>query len=234
MNEHERLGDAAGAYVLGALPEDERAAYAAHLETCQTCQAEVDELRGAAEALPLSAPAMRPPDALKARIMAEVEREAALLASASGPRSEPRAKRSWWRLSWPSGAVAALACAALLVGIGAGALLFGSAGGRTIQFDPDPTMQSVSAELEIDGDTAVLVADGLPAPPAGQVYMVWIKRPGEEAPEPTSALFTPRADGSATASVTGVEGAEAVLINTEAAPGPDAPTTPAVMTATLT
>ena len=50
----------------------------------------------AADALPVSPPPMLPPPALKARIMAEVEREAALLASAGQPsRREPEpAKRA--------------------------------------------------------------------------------------------------------------------------------------------
>ena len=48
MSEHDRFADTAGAYVLGALPDDERSAYAAHLATCPTCQAEVEELSLAA------------------------------------------------------------------------------------------------------------------------------------------------------------------------------------------
>ena len=45
MSEHDRFAETAGAYVLGALPDDERTAYVAHLETCAACQAEVEELR---------------------------------------------------------------------------------------------------------------------------------------------------------------------------------------------
>ena len=66
MTDHERWADAAGSYVLGALPEDERSGYEAHLKTCPSCRAEVEELRVAAEALPVSPPPMLPPPALKA------------------------------------------------------------------------------------------------------------------------------------------------------------------------
>ena len=229
MSEHERFADTAGAYVLDALPGDERAAYVAHLETCAACQAEVEELRVAVHALPMAAPAMKPPPALKARIMAEVEREAALLASASEPRREPEPKRRW-RFSWPIGAVA-LACVTLLLGLVAGAALVG--GGRTVPFESAPSLAQASAELEIDGDKAVLVANGLPAPPEGQVYMVWLVGPDGK-PKPTSALFKPRGDGSATASVTGLGDAEAVVVNTEQSPDVTAPTSPVLMTATLT
>ena len=40
--DHERWEDAAGTYVLGALPDDERAGYEAHLDDCPACRAEVD------------------------------------------------------------------------------------------------------------------------------------------------------------------------------------------------
>jgi anti-sigma-K factor RskA len=228
MSEHERFAETAGAYVLGALPDDERAAYVAHLETCAACQAEVEELRVAVHALPMAAPAMKPPPALKARIMAEVEREAALLASASEPRREPKAKRRW-RFSWPVGAVA-LACVTLLLGLVAGAALVD--GGRTVQFEAVASMGQTSAELQVDGDKGVLVASDLPAPPEGSTYMVWLVGPDGK-PKPTSALFKPRGDGSATASVTGVDDAQAVVVNTEESPDVMEPTSPVLLTATL-
>jgi anti-sigma-K factor RskA len=228
MSEHERFAETAGAYVLGALPDDERAAYVAHLETCAACQAEVEELRVAVHALPMAAPAMKPPPALKARIMAEVEREAALLASASEPRREPKTKRRW-RFSWPVGAVA-LACVTLLLGLVAGAALVD--GGRTVQFEAVASMGQTSAELQVDGDKGVLVASDLPAPPEGSTYMVWLVGPDGK-PKPTSALFKPRGDGSATASVTGVDDAQAVVVNTEESPDVMEPTSPVLLTATL-
>jgi hypothetical protein len=95
------------------------------------------------------------------------------------------------------------------------------------------TLPQSSAELELTDDGATIVANDLPPAPDGKVYMVWLKRPGQ-APEPTSALFTPRSDGSATAAISGdMDDVEAVLVNTEAPPGPDAPTSPVVLTASL-
>jgi anti-sigma-K factor RskA len=229
IDEHERFEDFAGAYVLGALPEDERAAYEAHLETCATCRAEAEELRVAAQALPLSAPALRPPEALKARIMADVEREAALLASA-GDRPQPvkaRRRRSW-RLPVPA---VAFACAALIAGVVLGGVLFGADGGRTYEFES--TLPQASAELDVSDGTATIVANNLPQPDPGEVYMVWLVRPGK-APEPTSALFTPRRDGSATASVTGdLDDVETVLVNTEPLGGSTTPTSEPVLVAGL-
>ena len=43
--DHERWEDTAGTYVLGALPDDEKRQYEAHMATCPVCQAEADELR---------------------------------------------------------------------------------------------------------------------------------------------------------------------------------------------
>jgi hypothetical protein len=37
---------------------------------------------------------------------------------------------------------------------------------------------------------ATLVANRLPPPPQGETYMVWLKRPRHESPEPTSVLMT--------------------------------------------
>jgi anti-sigma-K factor RskA len=231
VNEHDRWEDAAGSYVLDALSDEEARDYEAHLATCPTCRAEVSELRLAAEALPVSPPAMLPPPALKARIMAEVEREAALLASAGTPErtAAPARLRRRWSLAFPR---AALACALVAVGIGVGALVVGGSSTRTVPFQS--TIQQASAELEVDGGTATIVASNLPPAPAGKTYMVWLSRPGK-APEPTSALFTPRSDGSATASVTGdLKDVDAVLVNVEPVGGSTSPTSDVLLTAKLT
>jgi anti-sigma-K factor RskA len=232
--DHEQWEDAAGTYVLEALPDDERAGYEAHLETCPACRAEVAELRVAAEALPVSPPPMLPSPALKARIMAEVEREAALLASAGQPTrtAEPaKRKRRSWGLSFGMPVAGALACVALIIGLGIGGVLFGGDDSRTIPFKS--SIPAATAELELGDDGAILVANGLPPTPAGKTYMVWIQRPGH-APEPTSALFTPRRDGSATASVTGdLKNVESVIVNTEPVGGSTTPTSDPVLTASL-
>jgi hypothetical protein len=170
--------------------------------------------------------------------MAEVEREAELLRSA-GPAADrpPPARRrrrrlAFPRFAFPAPAAAALACAALLAGLGVGAWLFGSGGGHTVDFQRSGALSaSATAELDVKGDTAVLVARGLPEPPAGRVYQVWLQRDGQ-APEPTAALFTPRRDGSATASVGDVKGVEKVMVSSEPVGGSPAPTTAPILIAT--
>jgi hypothetical protein len=190
---HDRWSDAAGAYVLGAMAVDEREQFEGHLATCLACREEVAELRPAAEALPMATPPMLPPAGLKDPIMAEVEREAALLAQAGAgaDRPEPRRRRGF--RSFGLWGLVPVAAALLIVGV----LIGGSLGGgsKDVQFN------RAGATLKIDGDHATLVADDLPAPPEGRVYEVWIQTAGEV--HSTSALFVPRGDGSAAAAVPG-------------------------------
>jgi len=230
MTEHERWADAAGAYVLRAMPEDELREFEAHLADCPDCQAEVDELRPAAEALPVSAMPVSPPPALKARIMVEVEREAELLrAAGSGAdrppvAAKPRGRRSWlsgWRLA---PVAAALLAAGALAGVGVATLAGEDARTLTATVDREQAPDT-SAELRVTDGEAMLTAERLPAPPSGRVYQVWLMRRGESDPEPTSTLFMPRRDGSAVAAVPGdVSGYEAVLVTDEPAGGSEAPT----------
>ena len=157
-------------------------------------RADVDELRPAAEALPMASPPMLPPPELKARIMAEVEREAALLAQAGpaadrpAPGPAPRTRRrrlpsfSLWKL-------APVAAAFLIVGVLVGSQVGG--GSKDYRFD------RAGATVEVEGDQATLVAADVPAPPEGRVYEVWIQPKGAAAPRATSAMFVPRSDGSA-------------------------------------
>jgi anti-sigma-K factor RskA len=226
MSDHERWADAAGAYVLGAMPEGERRRYEAHLAECEICRDEVDDLRPAAAVLPVASPPMAPPAALKQRIMVEVEREAALLAEA-GPSADrpPRRRRrpllGGWRLA---PAAAAVLAAGVLAGFAIGGL-GGEDGPQTYAVTVDRAQApDARAELHVDDGEAMLVAEGLPTPPEGRVYQVWIMHPDSPDPEPTSALFLPRSDGSAAAAVPGsLTNMEAVLVTHEPSGGSRTP-----------
>jgi anti-sigma-K factor RskA len=232
MSEHDRWADAAGAYVLGAMPESELRRYEAHLAGCEICRAEVAELRPAAEALPVAAATMTPPPALKARIMAEVEREAALLAEAGPAADRPRPAKRRSRWAWLSGwRLAPVAATVLVAGVLVGVVVAGLGGGtQTFDGTVDPAqVQGASAELEVSDGQATLVAERLPEPPPDETYQVWIKRPGVAAPEP-SVLFLPR-DGDATAAVPGAgDNTEAVLVTFEPKAGSQEPSGPPAIT----
>jgi len=239
--DHDRWADAAGSYVLGALPDDEHAAYEAHLATCAECREEVDQLAPAAHALPASVEPLAPPPTLKARIMAEVQREASLLAAAGpeddrvGEPAAPRRRRRW-SLALPRLAPVVAAVALLVVGvaIGVGATQLGGEDGRTVAATVDGARApGASVELELSGETATLVGRDMPAPPSGRIYQVWLKRPGQTA-QPTSVLFAPNDEGAATASVPGpLDGVAQVLVTDEPAGGSPTPTSDPVVVAGL-
>jgi anti-sigma-K factor RskA len=235
MNDHARWNDTAAAYVLGAMAVAEREEFEAHLSSCEICRQEVDELRPAAEALPMASPLMVPPPELKDRIMAEVEREAELLGAAGAGADRParteRRRRGSWLGGWRLAPVAATVLAA---GVLAGFVIAGLGDGtQTYQATVDSTqLQGAQAELRVDDGDATLVADGLPEPRGDDVYQVWIKRPGVDAPEP-SVLFLPR-DGSAAAAVPdGADDAEAILVTREPRTGSETPSENPVMTISL-
>ena len=176
-NDHARWDDFAGAYVLGAMAVAEREEFEAHLSTCAICREEVEELQPAAEALPMASPLMVPPPELKDRIMAEVEREAELLGAAGAGADRPeRTRRERRGLGWLSGwRLAPVAAALVIAGVLAGVALSGPQQ-RTISADVEAA--GASAELQVEGDQATLVAENLPAPPEGKVYEVWLDARG--------------------------------------------------------
>jgi putative zinc finger protein len=133
-----------GAYALGDLPADERAAVAAHLEGCEECRAELRSLEGVAVLLPLAdpdrieAPAARPPADLGARIEAQIAAESA---------REGREKRRRRFRFGLGGAVATAAVAAVL------ALVILPLGGESspaqeVHFASVPNGVSIHAKLE--------------------------------------------------------------------------------------
>ncbi len=97
-----------GAYALGHLPEEERAAMAAHLEGCAPCREELDELESVARVMPLADPdrfadPALPPPGLGDRVVATIAAER---------RSTRRRRR--FRLGLAFGGAAAAAAAAVL------------------------------------------------------------------------------------------------------------------------
>jgi anti-sigma-K factor RskA len=240
MTDHERWADSAASYLLGALPESEVGAFERHLAECPLCREEVEALAPAAHALPSAVDPVAPPASLKARIMADVEREASLLAAA-GPEADRPARarggtrrRGWFGLPrWAPVAVGAVLLVGVAIGVGVSQL--GGSGERTVQVQVLDKSRAplAAASIEVGSDGATLVARGLPAPPSGRVYQIWLKRPGE-APEPTSALFTPRGDGTATATVPGsLEGVAQMLVTDEPPGGSRQPTSDPLLSASL-
>ena len=226
--DHDQWTDSLGAWLLGALPEDEAAGFQRHLAECAVCREDAAALQVAADALPASAEPRTPPAALKARIMDVVESEAQLL-DAAGPDSDrapaPARRTSWLGRLVPRPALAwGLAALLLVVGVGAGVLASQAIQGGTETISAQVTSGGGRASLEIDDGHGRLVASKLPAPPEGRVYQVWLDK-GGKTPEPTNALFSTRSDGSASVDVPGsLDGVRAVMVTDEPAGGSDEPT----------
>lgn len=190
--EHTTVFDSLGAYALGALPASERAAVAAHLDRCPVCAEDAASLERAAMGLVEMVPVVEPPRELRDRIMAVVEPEAALLRATSRPPAEvrvpaPARRRSWgdaFSLRW-----AATAAAMLILGGVVGATVLGSG---TEGVDTRTLASQTGrghAWVEMAGDEAHLVVDGLAAPAKGKVYELWIQS-GDQAPRPASSDLT--------------------------------------------
>jgi anti-sigma factor RsiW len=230
--------DDAGSYVLRAMPDGEWEVYQDHLAQCTACAAKVAELRFVADALLSGVPQLSAPAPVHDRVMAIVRAESELLrASGHGadrpePEHVPRRRRLPSLRPLPA---LALASVALAVGVGSGALLWGGDGGvtsRTVAARVDAS--GARAHMVMTSGDAKLVVSGMPAPPAGRVYQVWLRRHVDAPPEPTDALFLVSRTGDASVDVPGkLDGVDAVLVTDEPLGGSRVPTRAPVITAAL-
>lgn len=231
--------DDAASYVLRAMPDGDWEHYQDHLARCAPCAEKVAELGFVADALLSGVPQLTAPDPIRDRVMATVRAESELL-RAAGPaadRPEPvPSKRRWGFLSLRPLPALALASVALVLGVGSGALLTGDdnpIAPRTIAAQVDAT--GAKALVRVSSDGAKLQVADMPAPPAGRVYQVWLKRHDRALPQPTDALFSVNSEGRASVDVPGdLDDVDAVLVTDEPAGGSKLPTRSPVITATLT
>jgi hypothetical protein len=239
--------DDAASYVLDALDEVEVEAFTAHLADCAVCQAEVAELRPVAQALALGVATVEPPPELRARLMAPVNAEAdrhdidaasepAQRELPTGDRSARRTDRFASRLLARRSLLPGLATAAALgVGLLVGALALGDKTGATkVELIPASVVapgHHASAVLRKAGNHLELVVLGMPAPPPGHIYEVWLER-GSREPEATDALFSVTHAGTGAVGVPGYEaGVSQVLVTAEPLGGTLKPTQAPVIVA---
>lgn len=172
-----------GPYVLNALPEDERVGFEAHLQDCQACQAEVAELREAANKLG-TAVAAEPPPALKARVLAAIATSRQLSPLVPQPAEQIRtsSRRSFFALA-----------AATLAVAGAGGIAVDQYRDNSRTKQQNEQLAALLAESDarmargnVNGggqatvvtsarkDTAVVLLHGLPELPDGKTYQLWL------------------------------------------------------------
>jgi anti-sigma-K factor RskA len=216
------------AYALGALDQKEAEAFRAHLESCVVCRDELTAFEEVVAVLPTAVPPQPAPGELRERVFEAVANEPRT--ELTGPeRRRARPRRP--RLSIPRPALA-LAAAAVLAAVALIGVELGSSGSGAKVFAAQVTGPG-RAELTVSGGRGELIVRGFSPPPAGQVYEVWLARPGR-APAPTRALFSVTTRGDADVGVPGsLAGVRTVMVTPEPAGGTLHPTHPPVISAQL-
>lgn len=221
---HDDYKDNIGPYVLGALPELEAELLERHLAGCESCRAEVEDLRAVPAAMARSVPQVEPPASLKASLMEIVNSEAAARAGAK-PERRRRSLGAWLSGLQPR-MVAVVAACALILGVGIGVGVSQLAGGAnsstmTIAAKIDRSqLPNGDASLAVKGDRGKLALTNAPQPPSGRVYELWYQH-GKTIER--GGTFRPNRDGSYQATLP-VNGADVVMVTVERAGGVPAPT----------
>ena len=236
---HVRFEELKDAFVLGALPEEERMEFEEYLAAHPERQAEIGELGTVAGLLALSPQEQEPPPELRRRIMDTVEAEAV----------RPRASRRSW-LAWIGRFLGprnlALGAAALLViGLfswnmvlqGEMQVLQGRV--QSLQSQPqEPQMVELGGAgtergargelVTLEGDRAVLVVENMPPVPEGKTYQIWVIE--DDVPKP-SGLFEPSEDSIAAVVEHPIDEADAVAVTVEPEGGSPQPTSDPMLAA---
>jgi anti-sigma-K factor RskA len=238
---HDRFEDLKEAYVLGALPEEERLSFEEYLAAHPERQAELDELGALAGLLAFSPQEQEPSPELRSRIMDVVEAEA-----------EPRRVRGRSTLArvgdFLSVRSLALGAAAMLV-IGLlswNVLLQGQVEdlqgqvqdaqdkrqlqqSRTIALEGSWADQGANAELaSIHKNQIILVARDMPSVPEDRTCQIWVI--SDDVPKP-SGLFRPDGNMTAAPVTHSIKNGDVIAVTVEPAGGSKKPTSDPVLLA---
>lgn len=234
-----------GAYALDALTDTERVAFEHHLTECAACSQEVRELRETAARLG-AATALSPPEGLRERVLAEVERTRQQPPGELTPRRRSTRARRWSMRA--GGLVAAAAVVAAVV-----------LGVRVVQTQQQlqqehSKMMAISSVLGADDatttkgtgteggsgmavasanrDKVVMMFSKLPSLPDGKTYQAW--QIGPKGAAHSAGLLHAAGDDSMQPMVTDrVSGAKKVGVSVEPAGGSTTPSKDIVMLFTL-
>jgi len=239
--DHKRFDELKEAYVLGALPDEERHEIEEYLEANPGRQTEIDDLLTVAGLLALSPREQAPPPQLRRNIMGVVEAEA------RRPATPTRSRFAglWEILSFRNLALGT--AAVLVIGLfswnmvlrGEVQDLHGEVANlrdaqqesRMIALQGSGAAQQAQAEVMVLEDHyGVLMAEDLPKAPETRIYQIWVIE-GDQ-PEP-SGLFNPEGEAVAAVVKKPLEGADAVAVTVEPEGGSPQPTTKPMMVAKL-
>jgi anti-sigma-K factor RskA len=238
--DRERFEELKDAFVLGALPEEERREFEEYLAAHPERQAEIDELGTVAALLALSPQEHEPPPELRRSIMGVVEAEA------GRPRTESGSGLAWMREILGLRGLALGAAALLVIGLLSwNALLQEEIQDLQGQAEsPQPSQDTRLVALEgvgaarqarvevmiLEDDRAVLMAEDMPPVPEDRTYQIWVIE--NDVPKP-SGLFEARGERVAVVVETPVDGADAIAVSVEPDEGSPQPTTDPMLTAKL-
>jgi anti-sigma-K factor RskA len=251
---HERFEDLKDAYVLGALPEEEKLSFEEYLAAHPERQAELDELGAVAGLLAFSPQEQEPSPELRSWVMEIVEAEAE-------PR-RVRGRSTFARVGdFLSVRSLALGAAALLViGLLSWNVLLQDqvqdlqgqvqdAQGQvqdlqaqvedaqdqrqtpTIELEGSWADQGANAEVaSIHKNQIILVAKNMPSVPDDRTCQIWVIK--GDVPQP-SGLFQPDGNMTATPITNSISEADVIAVTVEPAGGSEKPTTDPVLLAEL-
>jgi hypothetical protein len=227
-------GEEVAAYALGALDPAEAEAFARHLHSCAICRDELEAFRGVVELLPLTVEAEAVPAALRRRVLREVRsdarRQGRPAEATTSPARKPRGGWTVVRAPRFAPALAGGVAALVLVIAGLGGFSASAPTQRTIRAQ---VIGPGRASLRIAGGHTELEVAGLPAPPPGRIYEVWLER-RHSRPLPTAALFSVTRSGSGDVMVPGdTRGVVEVMVTPEPVGGSPRPTRPPIIVARI-
>ena len=239
----ERFEDLRDAYVLGALPEEERRSFEDYLAAHPERQAEIDDLVAVAGLLAFSPHEQEPSPELRSRVMEVVQAEA-----------EPRRVRRrsvFARIGDYLGVRSLALGAATLLVIGLlswNVLLQGQVQdlqgqvedaqdqrqvqqSQTIELEGSWADQGANAEVaSIRKNRVILVAKNMPSVPEDQTCQIWVIR--GDVPKP-SGLFQPDGNMTAAPITNSITKADVIAVTVEPAGGSNKPTSDPVLSAEL-
>jgi hypothetical protein len=206
--DHERWSELAAGFALSALDDADQATYIEHAVSCDTCRKLEQDFSEVIADLSLITPAVTPPASLKASIMRAVaeddERRAPVIPLTGRPRrfvhdgasTVPRRMRSM--PTWLVGAAAAVVALALVAVWLVPRHKQASIAARCAAVNcPVVTLtgagKPLAAVMVLD-NSAYIDPHGLPATPAGDVYVLWALSNGTS-PVGVAALHTVPSSG---------------------------------------
>ena len=241
---NERFEDLKDAYVLGALPEEERLSFEDYLAAHPERQAEVDELGAVAGLLAFSAPEQEPSQELRSRVMEMIETEPrrvgghstfarfgdylSVKSLALGAAALLVIGLLSWNLALQGQVEDAQSQVQNLQGQVADAQAQQT---RTIELKGAWAEQGATAEVaSMQKNEIILVARNMPSVPEGRTCQIWVI--SDDVPKP-SGLFQPDGNMTAAPITNSITKADVIAVTVEPAGGSEQPTSDPVLLAEL-